>query len=64
MTGADGLGFAVTAETGAADFASGFDLLVGPYVRLGDLDMLPGAGDLTFVTLGESLVHNLRVHLR
>jgi hypothetical protein len=37
---------------------------VGSYVWLRGLDVLPGAGNLAFVTLGESLVHTLRLHLR
>ena len=62
--GADGFGLAVTAQVRAAGFAGGFDLFVGSYVGLGEFDVLPGAGHLTFVTLGESLVHNSRLHLR
>ena len=64
MSGADGFGLSVTTQVGAADFAGGLDLFVGPDVGFRDLDVLLGAGDLTFVTFGESLVHNPRLHLR
>ena len=37
---------------------------MGPDVGLRDLDVLLGAGDLTFVTFGESLVHISRLHRR
>ena len=57
-------GLPVTAQVRAAGFAGGFDLFVGPYVGLRNLDILPGAGNLTFVTLGESLVHTLSLYLR
>ncbi len=62
--GADGFGLPVTAQVGAAGFAGGFNLFVGPDVGLRGLHVLPGAGNLAFVTLGESLVHNSRLHLR
>ena len=57
--GSDGFGLPVTVQVGAADFAGGLNLFVGPDVGLRDLDMLPGAGNLTFVAFGESLVHIL-----
>ena len=60
--GTGGFGLSVTAQVGAAGFAGGFYLFVGPYVGLRGLNVLPGAGNLTFVTLGESLVHTLRLH--
>jgi hypothetical protein len=62
--GPDRFGFPITAQVRAAGFAGGFDLFVGSYVWLRGLDVLPGAGNLAFVTLGESLVHTLRLHLR
>jgi hypothetical protein len=55
--GRGGFGLPVTAQVRAAGFAGGLYLFVGPYVGLGSLDILPGAGNLTFVALGESLVH-------
>jgi hypothetical protein len=61
---ADRLGLAVAAEVGTAGFAGGNDLLVSSDIGLGGSYLLPRAGYLTFVTLGESLVHTLRVHLR
>ena len=64
VRGAGGFGLAVTAEVRAAGFARGFDLFVGSYVGLREFHVLPGACDLTFVTLSESLVHNSRLHLR
>ena len=57
--GSDGFGFPVAAQVGTAGFAGGFDLFVGPYVGLRGLHVFPGAGNLAFVTLGESLVHTL-----
>jgi hypothetical protein len=57
-------GLAVGVEVGAADLAGGFDLFVSSYVGFGEFHVLTGACDLTFVTLGESLVHNSRLHLR
>ena len=62
VCGAGGFGLAVTAQIRAAGFAGGFDLFVGSYVGLGEFDVLPGACHLTFVTLGESLVHNSTLH--
>jgi hypothetical protein len=59
-----GFGLAVTAQVGAAGFSGSFDLFVGSHVGLGELHVLPGACYLTFVTLGESLIHNSRLHLR
>ena len=53
----DGFGLSVTAQVGAAGFAGGFDLFVGPDVGLRGLHVLPGTGHLTFVALSESLVH-------
>ena len=64
VRGAGGFGLTVTAQVGAAGFAGGFDLFVGSYVGLRQFHVLPGACYLTFVTLGESLVHNSRLHLR
>src|ERR1017187_8322922 len=57
--GSGGFGLPVTAQVGAAGFAGGFDLFVGPDVGLRGLNVLPGACNLTFVTFGESLVHTL-----
>ena len=57
--GSDGFGLPVTAQVGAAGFAGGFHLFVGPDVGLRGLHVLPGAGNLPFVTFNESLVHTL-----
>ena len=62
--GGGGFGLPVTAQVRAAGFAGGFYLFVGPDVGLRDFHILPRASNLTFVTLGESLVHTSRVHLR
>jgi hypothetical protein len=55
--GPDGFGLPITAQVGAAGFAGSFDLFVGSDVGLRGLHVLPGAGNLAFVTLSESLVH-------
>ena len=57
--GSHGFGLPVTAQVRTAGFAGGFDLFVGPYIGLRNLDVLSGAGNLALVTLGESLVHTL-----
>src|ERR1035438_417879 len=57
--GPDWFGLPITAEVRAAGFTGGFDLFVGSYVGFRGLDVLPGAGNLAFVTFGESLVHTL-----
>src|ERR1019366_8220900 len=62
--GSGGFGLPITAQVRAAGFAGGFDLFVSSDVGLRGLDVLPGAGNLAFVTFGESLVHTLRLHLR
>ena len=62
--GCGGFGLPVTAQVLAAGFAGGLYLFVGPYVGLGSLDILPGAGNLTLMTLGESLIHTLSLYLR
>src|SRR5258707_11872423 len=60
--GAGGFGLAVTVQVRAAGFAGGLDLFMSSNVGLGELHVLPGACNLTFVTLCESLVHNSRLH--
>ena len=55
-------GPAVRAKVRAAGFTGGFDLFVRSDVWLRNLHMLPGTGDLAFVTFGESLIHNSRLH--
>jgi hypothetical protein len=62
--GCGGFGLPVTAQVRAAGFAGGFYLFVGSYIGLRGLHILTGAGNLTFVTLGESLVHTLSLYLR
>src|ERR1019366_5676804 len=57
--GSHGVGVPVTAQVRTAGLAGGFDLFVGPYIGLRNLDVLSGAGNLALVTLGESLVHAL-----
>ena len=52
------LGFAVAAAIRAARFPGGGDLFRCPYVRLRQSDLVSGAGNLAFMPLRESLVHN------
>jgi RNA polymerase sigma factor (TIGR02999 family) len=61
---AAGCRFSVAAEVGTAGLTGSFDLLVSPHIRLGSLDVLPGAFHLALVTFGESLIHTLSLHLR
>ena len=53
---------AVTAKVRAARFTGRFDLFVRSDVWLRNLNVLPGTGNLAFVTFGESLIHNSRLH--
>ena len=46
----------MAAAGGTAGFAGGFYLLRSPYVGLGHLDVVPGAGDRAFVSFGESFI--------
>jgi hypothetical protein len=55
----DGFGLSITAQVGAAGFARGFHLFVGPYIGFRGSNLRPCAGHLTFVAFGESLVHTL-----